>query len=390
MATVLDPSLPTPSFIDRDPARDLADMVAKFEADVGRTLFPGQIERLLLNGFSYRVSLLKEAMQDVALLCLVRYSRAPILDMLGENVDCHRILARPATCTLEFTFDAPGVATIIPAGTQVGSDVIFQTSADVAVAATDTSATVAGICTVAGSAGNGFVAGQIGGLAGNVENLNITLAQNTTTTAGGTDDELDDNYRQRIMLAPESFSTTGPSDAYVYWARTADPSIADVTVQFPELVLANGALQSANAVPPGCVFLYPLTTSGLPTQAIMDAVLAMCSPKNRRAATDYVRVFAPQEVGYQIVAELTLFNNADQATALAQANTAAQTYVAARERQLGLDIVREQIIGALNSPSSYGVYKVNLIQPAADTVLTPVQWGHCTGIQISIAGTTDG
>ncbi|MBN3779911.1 phage tail protein [Burkholderia sp. Ac-20345] len=388
--SVFDPSLPVPSFIDRNPSQVTADMVAMYEGLTSKTLYPAQAERLLINVYSYRESLLREAIQDAAKLNLVRYSRRPVLDMLGENVDCHRILAQPAQCTLQFTFDAPGSAITLPAGTQVGSDVVFATAADAQVAATDTTATVQGLCTVAGTAANGFVAGQINGLIGTIAGLNITVANNATTTANGTDDEEDDNYRERIALAPESFSTTGPIGAYVYWARSADPSIVDVSVQYPALELVNNALRSANDVPPGCVYLYPLTRTGLPSQAIKDAVLASCSATNRRPLTDFVQVFDAEEVDYQIVAELILLDTADQSIALTQANSATATYVIAREGLLGLDIVREQIIGVLNGPSAYGVYKVNLIQPAADAVLTPQQWGHCTGIQITIAGSTDG
>lgn len=390
MTSLLDRQLPEPDFITRDPAQVTADMVSMYEGLTDKTLYPAQVERLLINTFAYRESLIREAIQDAAKLNLVRYSRAPMLDMLGENVDCGRILATPATCTLQFVFDAPGVATVLPAGTEVGSDVIFATTADVNVAATDTSASINAVCTVAGTAANGFVAGQISGLVGTVAGLNITAAQNTTTTGNGTDDEIDDNYRERIVLAPESFSTTGPSDAYVYWARSANSSIVDVTVLYPEVALSGSQVISKNGVPPGCVFLYPLTSTGLPTQVVKDQVLASCTDLKRRPLTDYVQVLDPVEVDYQIVAQLTLFNTADEEVALAQANTAIAAYVAAREQQLGLDIVREQIIGVLNGPSAYGVYSTNLIQPALDQVLSNQQWGHCTSIQISIAGTTDG
>lgn len=390
MSSILDTSLPEPSFIDRNPDQVTADMVAMYEQLTGKTLFPAQVERLQINNFSYRESLIRQAIQDAAKLNLVRYSRAPILDMLGENVDTPRIAATPATCTLQFTFDAARVATSIPAGTQVGTDVVFATSADIAVAAGATSAQGTSTCTVAGTSGNGFVAGQINGLIGDVAALNITAAQNIDTTANGTDDEQDDAYKERIVLAPESFSTAGPSDAYVYWARSVSGEIVDVQVVYPELTLNNGVLASANNVPPGCVFLYVLTSSGPADAVLNDQVLAACSAKNRRPTTDFVQVQVVSEVDYQIEAQLTLFKNADEDTALAQANSAASTYVAAREGALGYDVVREQIIGVLNGPGAYGVYKVNLVQPAADQILDESQWGHCTGINITVAGTTDG
>lgn len=392
MSSILDETLPEPSFIDRDPNQVTTDIVALYESLTGKTLFPAQVERLLINTFSYRESLLRQAIQDAAKQNLVRYARAPVLDMLGENVDTQRIGATPATCTLQFTFDAAQNAAVIPAGTQVGSDVLFSTSADIDVSAGATTAQTTGTCTVAGTANNGFVAGQISGLVGTVAGLNITAAQNIDTTANGTDDEQDDPYRERIVLAPDSFSVAGPADAYTYWARSVSAAIVDVQPVYPALALnaAGTSLVSTNQVPPGCVYLYVLTSSGPANADLLAQVLAACTPNNRRPCTDFVQTQPVQEVDYQIVAELTLLENADEATAISAATSAVSAYTTAREQSLGADIVQEQIVGILNGVSSYGVYKVNLIQPAADQVLDVSQWGRCTGITISAAGTAQG
>jgi hypothetical protein len=55
------PSLPPPQFVNDadglDPKLILADMIAAFEAASGRTLQPAQVERLLINLYAYRESL---------------------------------------------------------------------------------------------------------------------------------------------------------------------------------------------------------------------------------------------------------------------------------------------------------------------------------------------
>ena len=84
-------NLPEPEFVARDPAKLVDEVVADFERETGRTLYPAQVERLLANVLAYRESLFREALQDAAKLNLVRYSRAPILDMLGENVGVSRL-----------------------------------------------------------------------------------------------------------------------------------------------------------------------------------------------------------------------------------------------------------------------------------------------------------
>ena len=61
------PNLPPPTFInDADglsPNLILADMVAAFQAAAGRTLQPAQVERLLINLYAYRESLVRNAIQ---------------------------------------------------------------------------------------------------------------------------------------------------------------------------------------------------------------------------------------------------------------------------------------------------------------------------------------
>ena len=60
-------NLPPPTFInDADglnPNLILADMVAAFQAAAGRTLQPAQVERLLINLYAYRESLVRNAIQ---------------------------------------------------------------------------------------------------------------------------------------------------------------------------------------------------------------------------------------------------------------------------------------------------------------------------------------
>ena len=53
---------------------------------------------------------------------------------------------------------------------------------------------------------------------------------NTTVSAGGVEIEGDEAYRERVLLAPESFSVAGPVGAYQYWARQASPAVVDVHV----------------------------------------------------------------------------------------------------------------------------------------------------------------
>ena len=96
-----------PSFIDRNPQQVLQELVAQYEAMSGRTLYPAQIERLLIDLVAYRESLTRELIQDTALQNLVAFARAPYLDLLGELQGVTRLGATAAYTTVRLVFAAP-------------------------------------------------------------------------------------------------------------------------------------------------------------------------------------------------------------------------------------------------------------------------------------------
>lgn len=367
-------SLPEPSFIDRDPQAITAEIVAQYEQLTGKTLYPAQVERLLIDVIAYRETLVRIGIQEAAKQNLVAYARAPMLDYLGELVGVTRLPAQPAKTTLRFTF-AAALATnlLIPAGTRVeGGDgaVTFATDADVTLLAGQLSVEVAATCEEPGTGGNGWQPGQVNSLVDELGDVEVAAA-NTSVTSAGYDDEDDDRLRERIKLAPESFTNAGSRLAYRFHALKAHQSIVDVAVLSPA---------------PGEVKLYPLLTTGLPDANMLSLVNATCSSERVRPLTDQVKALAPSQVNYSINVQLMLYAIADQAATLAAAQAAASAFVADRAAGLGRDVVPSQLIAALSVP---GVYQVVLNSPALLT-LAENEWANCTGITVSLMGTVNG
>lgn len=377
--TLLDRALAEPSFVDRDAAAITRDMVRMYEELTGRTLYPAQAERLMVNVIAYRDKLMREAIQDAAKLNLVRYSRGVILDMLGENIGVARLDAAPAECTLRFTFDpAPVVGTILPAGTAASTNassgtVVFATAGDVLVPAGATEISARAVCTTPGAAGNGFVAGQIARLYGaQPAGLTVATVANTTTSSAGADVEDDDHLRQRIVLAPEQFSNCGSVEAYKFFALGANAGIVDVAITSPE---------------PGLVHIHPLMVDGLPGAPVLAQVLAACNGETRRPLCDTVAAVAPVVVPVALQIELTLYAGADAVTAQAAAYQAATAYVTRIQARMGVDVVPSQIAADLDV---YGVYRVNVISPAAVVVLEANEWPQVTELSVSVVGDAEG
>src|SRR5271170_6166301 len=185
------PQLPPPQFVDDsdglDPNLILADMVAEFEAAAGRTLYPAQVERLLINLYAYRESLVRNAIQYTGQQNLLAYAAFPMIDYLGQLLGVTRLPAQSATVTLQFTLAEPlSISYTIAGQTQVGTtdgQFVFASNADLTIPAGASSGTAAATATVAGAAANGYLAGTITVLL--EPNALIAGAINTTLSSGG-------------------------------------------------------------------------------------------------------------------------------------------------------------------------------------------------------------
>jgi phage-related baseplate assembly protein len=181
--------------------------------------------------------------------------------------------------------------------------------------------------------------------------------------------ETDTALRQRVQLAPHSFSVAGPELAYVYWARSADPDVADATAVSPS---------------PGQVVVTVLSGSGdgVPSSGVLAAVIDVLTGPVR-PLTDEVIVQGASLVTFAIEAQLTVFAGPDQALILQTALDSLSAHLA-NARKLGRDVTRSSIIAALHVAN---VQKVELLSPIADIDIDPSEIASVTGIDVTITGT---
>jgi phage-related baseplate assembly protein len=181
--------------------------------------------------------------------------------------------------------------------------------------------------------------------------------------------ETDTALRQRVQLAPHSFSVAGPELAYVYWARTADADVADATAVSPT---------------PGQVVVTVLSASGngVPGAGVLDAVTELLTGPVR-PLTDEVIVQPATLVPFAIEAQLTVFAGPDQGLLLQTALDSLNAHVAA-SRKLGRDVTRSALIAALHVAN---VQKVELLSPVADIAIDPSEIASVTATNVTITGT---
>lgn len=361
--------LGTPQFVERDPQQVVADMVSQYELMTGRTLYPAQVERLLVDLVAYRESLTREAIQDAALLNLVSFSRAPFLDYLGELLGCRRLGRTSARTLLRFDFGAPLQFEVrIPQGTRAQTAdgrFVFATAADVLAGAGTSAAEAWAEAELPGTLANGIAIGQVSVLLDPVESA---TAANISIVYGGADGEDDERYRARVRLAAER-PACGTLAAYRYHAMTAHQEILDVAV---------------TSTQPGVVRLSALDANGPAADALLEALRAAVTRDDVRPLTDQVVIVPAQPMGYSVQARLTLRRGALAADVYAQALAAAQSLSASLARRLGADVVRSQIIERLQSVP--GVHSVELLQPGTDMDVPAHEVAQCTAIDVTVAG----
>lgn len=358
--------------VNDSPEAVLAEMIADYEQRTGKTLQPAHIERLLINSFAYRETLLRQQVNEAYRQQHPRFAAGLMLDICGDDVNTPRLEASAARCTLRFTANQFTDEVIIPIGTLVSvGDVAFSTIEQGSLSTARPQIDLQAVCTETGTRGNGWSVGQINSLQTTLTGARQISAQNITVPTGGSETESDDAYRERVLLAPESFSVAGSVGAYKYWARAVSPVICDVHV-------AN-ALDSSGAEIGGTVAVSILTKTGLPSQELISQVLAELSGEKKRPLCDTVVVNAPEVVDYALNAELVLYTGANALEVKTAATAAWTAYETVRRERLGGDIVPLDVMNVLKVA---GVYNVILSAPTL-RVIAPNQWARCTSVRIT-------
>lgn len=182
--------------------------------------------------------------------------------------------------------------------------------------------------------------------------------------------ESDDEFRTRIILSLEGYTTAGSRGSYIFHALSADGDCKDVSV---------------TSLSPGTVNVAVLSRTGngeAPAETVA-AVIAALNDEVVRPLCDTVVVESATITEYNIEAELTVFPGTGQAEVLAAAQVAVEAY-AAEQHRIGRDITRSGIYAALHQP---GVQNVSITAPAADIVIGWNEAPFCTDINVTIGGT---
>lgn len=387
-------------FLETDSNEIYKTIITALEESVSEPLYPGDERRIFGDALVSVVVAVFNQANEACKQKMLQYASGEVLDALGARYHCDRI--QPVTSKTVFRFSvsvAMQSNIIIPLGTRVTPDneVYFQTTENAVLQAGDLFVDVPAECTVTGEKYNGYEPGQIKQLVDLIPYIDDVT--NTVTTHGGDDGEPypseddgvgDDHYRERIWLAPTALSVAGPSDAYEYYAKSADASIADVAVisdvetlkrtlnvhggvaciggrdLYPDSLViagttseyttsysdelltitfanqADGTLSATiNQDMAGKVLIVPILTSGkIPDAEMLKKVADVCSADDVRPMTDLVEVRAPEQMEYDIniTYYTTKSNESDCVTTIEGDGGAIAQYKDWQNTKMGRDI----------------------------------------------------
>ena len=371
-------NLNAPQFVENDLAQILQEMAAQYEKETGKTLYPAQIDQLLINIVAYREGVVRSAIQDAALQNLVQYARAPAIDCLAAFYGLTRLAATPAIAEMRWQFDEPPEHSYVFAAGEIvveaatTKDVFkFANESDLIILAGSTHFDYTALCQTAGAAANDIAAGDI-----NRANFVFPDALkgkffNVSATTGGAQEETDERLRVRLLAAPEKFSM-GSAARYKAVAMAQNQNIADAAVFSPT---SNGAVH--------------VVLLGYDGKEVGDAlrlkVLNALNDERERMLGDKISVFEAESVDYELKIGVTLKKNAVADLALLNLKKAAVQFADDLQQTLGADIVPSAFLAALNATAA-DVYSVEILSPTEPRELSVYQYPKATAISVEVLG----
>lgn len=349
-------NIPDITFIDDITIEDvqsrmIADFQAKYEEITGKPISLAKADpyRLILYACSLQQFQMLTYLDEMGKQNLLKYAVSAFLDQIAAIRGVKRLEGSKAITTIRFKLEeARESATPIQLGTRVAAEEFyFETTEYAEIQAGDTYIDVPAECTEIGEVANNLMPGEVNLIVDSV--AFVESAENITTTSGGSDKESDDNFTDRIYLAPAGYSVAGPEDAYIYFVKEANANITDVSAKSP----------SAGVVD----IRFILKGGELPGSDLIEEVKAYVSASDKRPLTDKVEVSAPDTVDYEVKVKYWVPETKKSISTSVQneVENAIKEYILWQNSKIGRDINPSELIYKMINA---GAKRVEVISPA--------------------------
>lgn len=181
--------------------------------------------------------------------------------------------------------------------------------------------------------------------------------------------EDDETYRQRLALAPESWSTAGPVGAYLFWALSASGDVLDVAAYSED--------EGVCLAPRIRIVILPRDGLSEPERTVLLATVKEALSRIRlRPLGDLVTVELAADLPFNVSAILKIRQGASAEIVKAEAEKRIRQYCSGRLRWIGDDVpgpiwligrrMRQATIAAAALGTDANVVEVVIPEPAGD------------------------
>ncbi|WP_392559361.1 baseplate assembly protein [Orbus mooreae] len=329
-------SLPDVNFTETDSAIILQNLIDDYQLITKKVLYPGDPVRLFLYTLAYRISQERAIYNNAGRQTLLRYAKKDKLDHIGALMGTSRIQHEYAKLTIKYSLSSIlSFDVVIPQGSRVTTldgDAIFAINSEAIVKSGSLSVDVLATSLTAGTKDNNIQLDEVNVMVDPI--AYVSSVTNTTISAGGTDIESDEDYRERIALSPERFSTAGPELAYKYHALSAHKNISSVAALLKE---------------PGIVEIVVLLENGIIPDSHsveIEAVIHTLNDEKIRPLTDTVEVVPAEAIlcDYELTWYLPQSSSSLQAVIAEKVALAVSDYEKWQVSTLGRDINPDELI----------------------------------------------
>ena len=374
-------NIPDISFIDDLDVTDIqnqmiSDFETKYEEITGNKIKLAKADpyRIILYACSMQQFQALKFLDEMGKQNLIKYAVSAFLDQVGALRGIKRLPGSAAVTTLRFTIsEARKSVTAIEKGTRVnGGDFYFATDEYAEIGQEELYVDVPATCTEIGESSNGLMPGELNALVDSV--AWIDSVENITETSGGADEEDDDNFSDRIYLAPASYSVAGPEDAYKYFTKEANADVTDVSVTSP----SGGVVD----------IRFILKGGDLPEEDLIAEIKEYVSAKDKRPLTDHVKVSAPDVVEYELKTKYWIPESKKSIAASIQEriDAAINDYIEWQNSKIGRDINPSELIYRMISA---GAKRVEVQSPVYQDI-GDTQIAQIANLEVEYGGVENG
>lgn len=334
--------------IKSDPEEILAEALKLHEELTGERLPPANETTYIYSTIAALLGIIKSEMNQVAVQNYLPYAKNIRLDLKGEKYGDRgsRLEGNHARTTMRcFISTTVDRDVFIPKGTRFSySNYIFISEAEHYIVMGNLYVDIPVVCETAGDIGK-ILIGEIINIVDRYDYFES--CENISEVTGGRDMENDDEYRERLRLIPESFTSAGSEGAYRFWVMQSSTLVTDVVIKSPipnrlEIYVCNGIETLSNEE--------------------KEKIKTFLDMEDRKALNDEIIIKDPVLYEYNIEIDYYLYKDSASSKELIEERLTERLKKFIRNREIGQSLNIQDIISICKEDSD--IRRVEILSPS--------------------------